>query len=372
MSKSVLSILLALILLSSCKKEIEDITPLTCEDSHSLDIITQRKFAMGFSSWSFGPDETDRTATYQFIESNADIYSEQIDDKIPWNAWINNSPLPIDFTNEIDYRVSKKLDNHQLLLSVSLLNADRSDLLEDYDGTTPNYTSLNDITIEDAYYKHLEYLISKFNPDYLVIAMEVNELKLHSESKWAEYKLLMGNIRGLLKTAYPNLQLSESITLHNWFNPEVSNPSEFISEIGNYINQNLDFCAISFYPFFKGQHTASEFQQAFDFLHAKVTNPIAFVETTHLAENLDINEFDLHIESNECEQKAYLETLLLNAHSHDYAFIIWWAYRDYDKLWKTFPDEYKAIGKLWKNTGLLTQDGKIRPSLIVWKEIFEN
>lgn len=355
--------------LTSCKKD--DVSPLTCENDNSLNVITQRNFKMGFSTWSFGPNEADKDETYQFINSNADIYSEQIDDKIPWNAWINNSTLPTEFTNDIDFRLTKRLNDHKLLLSVSLLNTDRSDLLEDYDGSIPTYSALNDTIIENAYFKHLEYLISKFNPDYLLLAMEVNELKLKSEKKWAAYKLLMKNIRSRLKIDYPNLLLAESVTLHNWYNPEVANPIDFISEISNYVNQNMDFAAISYYPFFKGQHSKSEFQQAFDFLHSEVTIPIAFVETTHLAENLEISSFNLNIKSDVCEQKDYLETLLLNAYNQDYEFIIWWAYRDYDKLWNTFPAAYKDVGKLWRDTGLLDENGTERPSFTIWKGILE-
>lgn len=369
MIRNILYTLFGLIFLSSCDKDNEDIIPLTCKNDNSLNVISQRNFNMGFSTWSFGPNEANKNETYQFIALNSDIYSEQIDNKIPWSAWINNSSLPTEFLNEINYRVSNRLSNHKLVLSVSLLNTDRNDLLEDYDGTIPNYSTLNDTNIENAYFKHLEYLILKFNPDYLVIAMEVNELKINSETKWTEYKLLINNIRRRIRNAYPNLPLAESVTLHNWYNPEVANQADYISEISNYVNQNSDFAAISYYPFFKGQHTKTEFQQAFDFLHSEVTIPISFVETTHLAENLVINSINLSIQSDECEQKEYLITLLLNAYHQNYEFVIWWAYRDYDKLWETFPAEYKDLGKIWRDTGLLDENGSERPSLTIWKEI---
>ena len=353
-----------------CKEDKDPNIPANCENENPLSIISQRNFEMGFSTWSFGPYESDKATTYQFIKDNADIYSEQIDDKIPWSAWINGSTLPTAFTDEIDYRVSKKLDNHKLLLSVSLLNTDRSNLLEDYDSSIPNYSALNDAVIENAYFNHLEYLIQKFNPDYLVIAMEVNELKIKSETKWIEYKMLMTQIRNRIKNAYPDLPLAESMTLHNWYNPEVANQADFIEEISNYVNQHNEFAAISYYPFFKGQHTKTEFQQAFDFLHSEVSVPISFVETTHLAQDLEISSFDLSIKSNVCEQKIYLETLLLNAFDKDYEFIIWWAHRDYDELWESFPSEYKDVGKLWRDTGLLDEKGTKRPSYVTWKEVW--
>jgi len=330
---------------------------------------SSRNFNMGFSTWSFGPNLQDVNNTYQFISDNSDIYSEHIDNKIPWNSWINNLPLPLEFTNEITGRVSRKIVNQQLVLSVSLLNSNRSDLAEDFDGTIPSYTNLNDEAIENAYFKHVQFLIEAFTPNYLVIAIEVNELKLASNSKWEAYKLLINNVKTRIKTIYPNLKISESISLHNVYQPVTSNPDEYTNEIIDYMNAQ-DFVTISFYPFFKDLHSKNEFQQVFDFLHSKIMKPIAFVETSTLAEDLIVPNFNLLIEGNECEQNAYLETLLTNAQNTNYEFVIWWAHKDYDALWLTFPNEFKDLGQLWRDTGLLDENGIERPSFSTWKTVF--
>jgi hypothetical protein len=368
MKKPIIYFLLATALFNACEED--KTNNVTCNSNPSLDVITSRNFKMGFTTWSYGPDVADIEATYQFINENADIYSEHLDEAIPWNALINHTAFPAKFNNDMAYKVSKKMANHQMLLSVSLLNIARDNLLNDYDGTLPTFAALNDKVIEDAYYDYLTYLINLFHPDYLVAAMEVNELKVKSETKWGEYKLLMANIRSRIKTAYPNLKISESITLHNWYYPNVTNPTEFIAEIDSYVNDNLDFAAISFYPFLKGMHTKTEMQKGFDFLHQHTTKPIAFVETSHIAEDLDVPSFKLFVNGDVCEQKDYLEVLLLNAHLHNYQFVIWWAHRDFDELWAIFPDETKDLGKLWRDTGLLDQDGNERPAFAVWKEIF--
>lgn len=370
MKNTIITLLLPVIslLLHSCDKDDNNLIP-DCPDNSSLEIINERGFKMGFSTWSYGPLSSDLESTYQFILNNADIYSEQIDDKIPWSALINNTAYPTEFVNDIDYRVSKKMDNHQLLLSVSLLNALRTDIAEDFDGTVPSYASLNDKTIEDAYFQYLTYLVDRLQPDYLVLAMEVNELWINTNSLWNQYKLLMENIRARIKESYPGLPLSESITLHNWFNPDVTNAEEYIAELTNYIEQ-LDFAAISFYPFIKQLDTTNDFQEAFDFLHSKVNKPVAFVETAHLSEDLSVPSFDLFIEGSKCEQKAYVETLLLNAYSHNYEFVIWWAHRDYDQLLQSFPEELREVGSLWRDTGLLNEYGEERPSYLTWQRIF--
>ncbi len=352
----------------SCSKDDDNTPTVNCNNADFFSEYTSRNFKMGFTTWSFGPNQKDVDNTYQFIENNADIYAEHIDNKIPWNAWINNLTLPLEFTNEISGRASRKIQSHQLLLSVSLLNSDRSELAEDFDGTIPAYTNLNDIDIENAYFKHIKYLINAFSPNYLVIAIEVNELKLRSPTKWEAYKLLIGNVKTRIKQLYPNLNISESISLHNLYEPDVSNPAEYIDEMINYMNQ-MDFVSISFYPFFKNQSTKSDFQQTFDFLHSNINKPIAFVETTHIAENLSVPNLNISINGNECEQNDYLETLFTNAQVQNYEFIIWWVHRDYDALWETFPTEIKDVGKLWRDTGLLDENGGERLTYLTWENV---
>lgn len=363
-------IILVLILVQGCKNDDDNSNPppASMDSNKELPEIDQRSFKMGFSTWSYGPTFENREDTYNFISANSDIYTEQIDDKIPWEALINNQTLPQEFINEVDGRVQRKLSGQQLVLYVGLLNLDRDDLLEDYDGSIPAYDSLNEKKIEDAYFKHLDYLITEFNPNYLVASVESNELLLVSEKKWDEYKKLMSQVRIRLEAKYPTLSVSESVTLHNWYKVDVPDPNAFEEEIADYVNQ-LDFVSVSFYPFFKGLKTKENFQDAFDFLHQQVSKPIAFIETCHLAENLNVSGLNLSISSDPNEQKAYLASLFTQAHENNYLFIIWWAHRDYDRLWETFPEEVKDIGQLWRDTGVLDEDGNERPSFLLWKSI---
>lgn len=365
--RNALALLTVLFLLFSCEDNDETVPETPCGAVTLAQELGNRNFRMGFSSWPYGPDPEDVEETYAFIQQYADLYSEHIDDRIPWAAWINDTELPEEFTGNIGFRASNRVPGHELLVAVSLLNNERDDLHKDYDGTIPAYTALNDALIEDAYFKHLVYIVSELDPDYLVFAMEVNDLKIKSEQRWSEYRLLSENLYARLKARYPDLPMAQSVTLHNYFQPEVANPDTFIEEVSDFVNTQNDFAAISFYPFFKGLDTAAEFQQAFDFLHDKIAIPIAFVETNHIAEDLVNSALGLNIPGDPCGQRVYLEVLLRNAHDMEYAFLIWWAHRDYDELWETFPAQVRDVGQIWRDTGLLDEEGADRPAYEVWE-----
>lgn len=81
---------------------------------------------------------------------------------------------------------------------------------------------------------------------------------------------------------------------------------------------------------------------------------------------------NISINGNEVEQNVYLETLLTNAQEQEYEFIIWWTFRDYDAHWETFPVELLDIGKLWRDTGLVDEEGNQRLSYTTWKTFFKD
>lgn len=357
--------LIILSIILSCEKD-----PSECSNPDFFNDVESRNFLMGFTTWTYAATNSANDDTYDFILKNGDIYAEQIDEYIPWRSWVIDEALSDDFLLKMEYKFQKKPSDIPLSLSVSLLDTDRTGLLPDRDGWIPEHSGLDDPIIIDAYTKHVKWLVEKFDPAYLIFAMEVNELFQKNNQEWENYKTLSIQIKERIKTDFPNLLISESITLHNWIDPEQNNQEEYNAEM-QLLLQNMDFASISFYPFLKGYSTEDQFQQAFDFLQSHIQIPIAFVETNHLAETLELASFNLTIESDPCEQKEYLENLLQNAQDLDFEYIIWWSHRDYDALWETFPEEVKDIGKIWRDTGLLDEDGKERIALDSWKAALE-
>jgi len=339
-----------------------------CEEANRLSEINQRNFGMGFTTWPYAASSESVDETYSFINENASVYVEHLDNRIPWDAWINDEPLPEVFMNDVASRKQKRNSSLDLLLAVSILNNGRSGLIEDFAGNLPEFDQLDDGHIENAYVAHLNYLIDELQPEYLLLSIESNELLINAPDQWESFKRLMQNVKARIVQLHPDIPLSESVTLHNWYSPNINNPQEFITEISEYVS-NYEFTAVSFYPFFKGLHTTADFQLAFDFLHEQTDQPVAFVETAMIAENLEVPALDLFIQGDECGQRAYLESLVFNAHEQDYKFIIWWAHRDYDQLWETFDESVKDLGKIWRDTGLLDEDGNERPAFNLWTEL---
>jgi hypothetical protein len=65
-----------------------------------------------------------------------------------------------------------------------------------------------------------------------------------------------------------------------------------------------------------------------------------------------------------------LESLLKNAQEHNYKYVIWWAHRDYNELWETFPKEVQDLGKLWISTGIINEDGTKKEAYSTWEMVF--
>lgn len=339
----------------SCDKDETE----TVEESFFSD-VQNRTFKMGFTTWSYGPTLQNVNETYDFIESNGDIYTEHFDNNIPWNAWMNGTDLPTEFVQEVSGRANRRIIDKSLVLAVSLLNGNRDDLALDFDNNPPPYNALDDEEIEDAYYNHLVYLIEAFQPDFLVAAVEVNELKLHRLEKWNSFLNLFNAVKTRINEAYPFIPISASISFHNYLNQGLG-----ANGIMDFVN-SLEYATISYYPFLHNAYTVEDFQNTFDFLNENIVVPIAFSETAYIAEDLDLPNFNVFMQGNPTAQNSYLETLCNQAQHNQYLFVTWFAHRDYDALWETFPPEIQDLGKIWRDTGILKESGQNRKSKATW------
>ena len=170
-----------------------------------------------------------------------------------------------------------------------------------------------------------------------------------------------------MRERFPKLPLSESVTLHKLLDRQNRGLAEYRTKIQAFV-EGHDFFAVSFYPFFLGLHQEQEFAEALDYLPTFTSKAIAITETGHPAEPLKIRAWNLDFPTNPKEQAAFVRVLLSRAQTHHYRFVTWWTARDFDELWKTFPDAVKDLGALWRDTGLIDEAGQPRPAYETWRD----
>ena len=108
------------------------------------------------------------------------------------------------------------------------------------------------------------------------------------------------------------------------------------------------------------------------FIALDLNKPIAFAETAYIAENLVIPYYNLNKQGNENWQKLYLEKVLELCNSKRAKLFIWFCPKDYDALITTFQNqgvndvETVNILKLWRDTGLIDENGNSRASYYSW------
>jgi len=328
---------------------------------------------MGFTTWPYAATLKAVNDTYEFIGANGDLITEHIEEGVPWTAVISGKPFPQSFVAKLDGRRRNRPKGMKLLLSLTALNMGRSGLADDVGeiGKQPIPATavgfeFKDSSVHRAYLAYCEWMIDFFKPDYLLTGIESNELLNNSPGKWTDYVAFSREIQFQLKKRHPNLPISESVTLHKLL--DTKNPSivAYRKSIHEFVAKQ-DFFAVSFYPFFLGLHTRSEFTQALQFLSNFCDKPIGIAETGHPAIPIVVKSYGLNFRSSPEEQDQYVQALISEAQTHRYLFVTYWLTRDFYELWKTFPVSSKDLAGLWRDTGLVDKDGVKRPAFATWK-----
>ena len=334
----------------------------------------RRGFLMGFTSWPNAATVEAVEGTYAFVGTNADLIVEHLDDGVPWAESLRDAPFPKAFQEKLEGRRKNRPPGAKLLLSLTPLNMGRNALAESAgNGRRPPFPAelegkpFDDPELVRAYASYCRRMVEFFQPDFLLTGIEANELLNNQPRAWVAYRELSRQVQRGLREKFPQLPISESVTLHKLLDRQNHGLAEYRKQIQAFVGDQ-DFFAVSFYPFFLGLHTEKEFAEALDFLPMFTTKPIAITETGHPAEPLKIRRWNLDFPADPKEQAAFVKVLLSQAQAHRYRFVTYWTARDFDELWKTFPESVKDLGALWRDTGLIDQAGQPRPAYQTWQE----
>jgi hypothetical protein len=331
-----------------------------------------RNFYMGFTPWLYDFNPEAIASTYSYINSHSDLISHHLEEGVPWTEALENKDYSPSMMWEWNQRRTKSANALKVFVSISPLNQTRTGLA-DYRGALPHMglpttfagKRLNDPVVKKAYLNYAESVIDYFEPDYLAITVEANELFFNSPQQWADFVELYIETYAALKLSHPELPVFFTTNLHmmNQMKKETDDVWSELSMLWNY----SDIAALSYYPYMQYPLEMSDPVQILDRLREHTDKPLAISESGYPAEPIDFPGVS-HIPASERLQGEMMFRILLQAYVDQYVFVVVWTHRDFDQLVTTL--NLPAISNLWRDIGLLSENGTERLSARVWDAFY--
>lgn len=331
-----------------------------------------RRFSMGFTPFPWDISLEAVATTYEGIVTCGDMIAHHIEGGVPWPEALEDKPFSTHLENDWRLRKERTPKDYMVYVALNCLNMGRNGVAlyhgEREDMPLPDAfkdKQLNDPAVKTAYLNYCRRAVKHFNPDYLAIGIEVNELTYNTPEMWPGFVELYTYVYGELKKSNPALPIFATMTLHSLLREDVKELQR--EKIKQFLPLN-DIAGISFYSFINTLGKPERPQEAFDWLHNFIEGkPIAITETAFPAESTRLGDEQATLPGDPENQAAYVETLLDNAKRNDYLFVVWFLYRDYDALWEKIKATAPGWAVAWRDSGMVDGEGNRRPALDVWK-----
>lgn len=341
-----------------------------------------RCFRMGFTPfpWDYGEDV--RKASLAFVASNGgDIVLHHCDFCVPWPEVLAGEPiapaLEANWRGYPDKAFNTTPPDQYLpegtevFLALTPLDMTRSKLAVNRVGEVPDGfldKAFDDPAIKAAYLEYCVRAVEHFQPDYLAIGIEVNELLKNRPERWPGFVTLYQHVYGELKKKHGDLPIFATITLHTLLNERgKSEAAERQAQLKAFLELN-DIAGISFYPFLSGVETESELRGALKWLRGFVGDKsIALGETGFPAEATP-NAMWPQLPGSPENQLGYFRNLFEIAQEEEYRFITVFLHRDYDRMWEKLKATRPGWQVAWRDIGLLNGEGEPRPAWDLWQD----
>lgn len=334
---------------------------------------TSRCFYMGFTPFPWDISLVAFLTTNRQIVSYGDIVSHHLEQGVPWPEALNGEPFHPKMVEDWNGRKNMAA-GRTIFLSLNPLNEGRNGM-DGYRGEKDDMPlpesfqgkAFNDPAVKLAYLNYCLRAVEHFQPDYLAIGIEVNELFHNAPDRWPGFVELYQETYTALKKKHPDLAVFATVSLHNLTNTGWNDRDEQRQEIRTLID-SMDMVGISYYPFMAGQSERPI--ETFDWLRQFTNKPIAIAETGYPAEDIHLPSLSMTIPGTPLQQKTYFDTLLERANRDRYTFVIAFLFRDYDALWDKIKETSPEAFVVWKDCGMYDENGYARPAFDLWKKYY--
>ena len=177
-----------------------------------------RRFRMGFTGFVYDITPEAVAASRKFVRENGDILAHHIEG-VPWGEALSGRPFPEAVLEEWEGKKAATPLGGKVYLAISPGRGE----LKVMDKTGPLPKELAGKTYDDplvmkAYLNYCRRAVEFFEPDYLAIGIEVNEIyRDGGPKKWDAYVALHQYIYKELKRDHKDLPIFASWTLHQMF-----------------------------------------------------------------------------------------------------------------------------------------------------------
>ena len=325
-----------------------------------------RPFRMGFTAFPYDITAEAVEQTRRFVRENADLIAHHIEG-VPWAEALRDAPFPKEVQSDHESKRSMKPAGAKVYLAVS---PGRGDLKQPDRGATPlppelKGKSYDDPLVQRAFLAYCRRMIDFFQPNYLAIGIETNEILNAGAGKWRAYVTLHKYVYRELKKEHPDLPIFASFTLHSM----IKDRGRMLMAWKELMPFN-DLVAVSYYPFLAGEsaeRALAWLTEQFD----SFEKPYAMVETNDAGDRLVFPQSKIAIDGTPEKQAAYVRALLALAEQRRFEFVVLFVHRDYDALWDKIKATSPELFMAWRDCGLVDEKGVPRPAYAVWREYFE-
>ena len=337
-----------------------------------------RPYYLGFTPFPYAVSQPAIDFSYQEITNNADLVAHHLEEGVPWDELLLNQGVadwPADLQNSWAQRKAESPPGHISLVSISPISLLRNGIAPRPDsvgGGLPGWlTTFDDVNTKNAFLKYAVEAVDYFDPDYLVIGIEVNELMHNAPGLWPAYLDLHQATYNSLKALYPDLSISVSLIGMNLIpgytdatatNTKYNEQLQALTEIMVY----SDLYCLSLHTFLTALLADTVIGTGeLDQIFSLDNKPLAICETSYPAQVFSLGMLTWN--GNSSKQRQFFENLFEVSEDHDAKFIVSFVIRDYDDLWASLgsPEDFN---KLWKDTGFYSESGSTRPVLRTWQQ----
>lgn len=331
-----------------------------------------RSYYLGFTPFPHDISEQAVDYVYNRIKTCADIIAHHFDGGVPWPEALAGEPYHQNVQNDWQNRKNRTPPDHKRYLALTPINLQRNDLArywgeEESMALPPPWDGygFDHPDVQTAFFNHVVRAVEFFDPHYLTIGVEVNELLTNSPDAWPAYLTLHRNVYTALKQVYPDLCIMVSFfgpALLDGYRPEDDHEAQMAAfpEVMAY----SDLFGISLYSYLSKYLCDPTPPAMFEDLFSLSEKRIAITETGYPAQFYSFFEGAVVLTGTPQKQRDFMAALLAEADAREFAFVINFVLRDYDALWEkiSLPD----TNGVWRDTGLWDENGQPRPALDPW------